>query len=69
MPTCRWTRTRCRGWALANGWSGKNPEKLARYVRDIKSGKRPRAKRMLKPGFVDRMRERATVNGADDKNE
>lgn len=55
-----------QGWALAHGWSGKNPERLAQYVRDINSGKRPWAKQMLNPGFVDRMRERAMANGDDD---
>lgn len=31
-----------QGWALANGWSGKNPARLATYVVDINAGKRPR---------------------------
>ena len=30
------------GWALANGWSGKNPAKLAKYADEINGGKRPR---------------------------
>jgi hypothetical protein len=30
------------GWALADGWSGKNPTKLARYAEEINAGKRPR---------------------------
>jgi hypothetical protein len=56
-----------QGWALAHGWSGKNPERLAQYARDINSGKRPRTKRVLNPDFVDRMRDRATASGTDDK--
>jgi hypothetical protein len=56
-----------QGWAPAHGWSGRNPQRVAQYVRDINSGKRPRAQRMFSPDFVDRMRERATANGADDK--
>lgn len=58
-----------QGWTLAHGWSGKNPGRLAQYVRDINSGKRPRSQRVLNPEFVSRMRERATANGADDKTE
>lgn len=57
-----------QGWALAHGWSGKNPERLAQYVRDIDRGKRPRARRVLNVDFVSRMREQAS-HGADDKNE
>lgn len=30
------------GWALANGWSGKNPARLAKYADEIDGGKRPR---------------------------
>lgn len=30
------------GWALANGWSGKNPARLAKYAEEINGGKRPR---------------------------
>lgn len=58
-----------QGWVLAHGWSGKNPERLAQYVRDINSGKRPRAQRVLNSDFVDRMRERAAANATDDKDE
>lgn len=31
------------GWALANGWSGKNPARLANYAEGINGGKRPRS--------------------------
>lgn len=58
-----------QGWVLAHGWSGKNPERLAQYVRDINSGKRPWAQRVLNSDFVDRMRERAAANGIDDRDE
>jgi hypothetical protein len=56
-----------QGWFLAHGWSGKNPERLAQYVRDINSGKRPQARRVLKSDFVDLMRERAAAIGIDEK--
>ena len=48
-----------QGWALANGWSGDNPKRLARYVKDINSGKRPRTRSPVPPDFIDRMRDRA----------
>lgn len=48
-----------QGWALAHGWSGKNPERLARYVADIHSGKRPRSRTPLRADYVDNLRHRA----------
>ncbi|MER7724696.1 hypothetical protein [Streptomyces sp. NPDC096323] len=51
-----------QGWALAHGWSGKNPERLARYVEDINAGKRPRCRPMLRPDYVDSLRRRAADN-------
>jgi hypothetical protein len=45
-----------QGWALANGWSGKNPERLAKYVDDINSGKRPRSRRALPADYIDSLR-------------
>ncbi|MFT9785984.1 hypothetical protein ACMZ5E_07090 [Streptomyces rhizosphaericola] len=48
-----------QGWALAHGWSGKNPERLAKYVEDINAGKRPRCRPMLRPDYVDSLRRRA----------
>lgn len=30
------------GWALAHGWSGKNPARLAKFADEIDGGKRPR---------------------------
>jgi hypothetical protein len=53
-----------QGWALANGWSGQNPQRLADYVRDINNGKRPRARRILREDFVERLRRR--LAGEDD---
>lgn len=47
-----------QGWALAHGWSGKNPERLAQYVRDITAGKRPRTRSVLRPGYVDTLRKK-----------
>lgn len=48
-----------QGWALANGWSGKNPQRLADYIRDINSGKTPRVRMVLRDDFVGRMERRA----------
>jgi hypothetical protein len=48
-----------QGWTLANGWSGKNPERLAKYVEDINAGKRPRCSRVLRADYVDDLRRRA----------
>lgn len=48
-----------QGWVLANGWSGKNPERLAKYVRDINAGTRPRCRRVLRADYVDLLRGRA----------
>lgn len=47
-----------QGWALAHGWSGKNPSRLAKYVEDINGGKRPRCNRVIRSDYVDRLRER-----------
>lgn len=52
------------GWALAHGWSGDNPKRLAQYVRDIKGGKRPRTRSVIRAGYVDILRER--VESGDD---
>jgi hypothetical protein len=51
-----------QGWALAHGWSGKNPERLAKYVEDINAGKRPRCRPMHRPDYVDSLRRRAADN-------
>ena len=47
-----------QGWALAHGWSGKNPERLAKYVDDINAGRRPRARPVLREDYVDALRRR-----------
>jgi hypothetical protein len=52
-----------QGWALANGWSGKNPERLAKYVADINAGKRPRYSPVLRADYVDDLRRRAADGG------
>lgn len=54
-----------QGWALAHGWSGKNPERLAQYVRDINSGKRPRIRNGVRADYVNILRERVE-SGSDD---
>lgn len=48
------------GWALAHGWVGKNPGRLAKYVEDIHAGTRPRYRNVLRSDFVDDLRRRAT---------
>ncbi|MEU8366999.1 hypothetical protein [Micromonospora tulbaghiae] len=48
-----------QGWALANGWSGRNPERLAKYVEDINAGKRPRCRNVIRADYVDYLRRRA----------
>jgi hypothetical protein len=45
------------GWALAHGWSGKNPERLAKYVTEISAGKRPRCRRVLGTDYITRLRQ------------
>ncbi len=57
-----------QGWALANGWSGKNPERLAKYVSDINAGKRPRSNSVMRADYVDMLRERV-AGGAEDGDE
>ncbi|MFI7123033.1 hypothetical protein [Amycolatopsis sp. NPDC049868] len=52
------------GWSLANGWSGKNPQRLGQYVRDINAGKRPRCRAILRADYADYLRRRAA--GDDD---
>lgn len=51
------------GWALAHGWSGKNPQELANYVRRITRGERPRARARQREGFVEVLRRRAEKGG------
>lgn len=53
-----------QGWALANGWSGKNPARLAKYVDDINAGKRPQCSRVVRSDYIDTLRRRAA--GQDD---
>ncbi|MDP9818290.1 hypothetical protein [Spirilliplanes yamanashiensis] len=48
-----------QGWALAHGWSGKNPVRLAGYVQDINAGKRPRCRSVLRADYIDHLRRRA----------
>lgn len=55
-----------QGWALAHGWAGKNPERLAQYVRDINSGKRPRARHVLRADYIDYLRQKLASGDAPD---
>jgi hypothetical protein len=55
-----------QGWALAHGWSGKNPAHLAQYMRDINNGKRPRARRVLRQDYIEMLRKRITSSDDGD---
>lgn len=50
-----------QAWALTHGWSGKNPQRLAKYVQDINAGKRPRCSRTLRADYIDHLRQRAAA--------
>lgn len=52
-----------QGWALANGWSGDNPKKLADYVKTINDGGRPRYRHVIVANFVDNLRQEAEGHG------
>jgi hypothetical protein len=54
-----------QSWALAHGWSGKNPERLAQYVRDINAGKRPRSRNVIRADYVETLKRRAAEGGED----
>ncbi|OYN77045.1 hypothetical protein [Mycolicibacterium sphagni] len=54
-----------QGWALAHGWSGKNPALLAKYVEEINGGKRPRCSRVIRSDYIDHLRERVAAGGKD----
>lgn len=54
-----------QGWALAHGWSDKNPARLAQYVHDINAGKRPRTRSVIRAGYVDMLRERIESGSAN----
>ncbi|WP_306211078.1 hypothetical protein [Actinoplanes sp. RD1] len=47
-----------QAWALTHGWSGKNPQHLRDYVSAINNGKRPRIEHVLRPDYVDLLRQR-----------
>ena len=55
-----------QGWVLTHGWSGKNPERLAQYVRDINGGKRPRAQRAFRPDYIETLRKRIASSSDGD---
>lgn len=55
-----------QGWVIANGWSGKNPQHLAKYVNDIHAGKRPRSSWVLRPDYIDTLRRRAAGGDRDE---
>lgn len=56
-----------QGWALAHGWSGKNPALLAKYVEDVNGGKRPRCNRVIRSDYIDHLRARVAGGVNDDE--
>ena len=58
-----------QGWALANGWSGSNPQRLAQYVADVNAGKRLRHGQVLRADYVDHLRRRLAAGTQDDNGE
>lgn len=46
-----------QGWALAHGWSGRNPSLLAKFVEEIQAGKRPRCNKVLRPDYISILRQ------------
>jgi len=50
-----------QGWALAHGWAGKNPQRLAEYVRDINAGKRPRVTRTIRADYIRGLEQQVAV--------
>jgi hypothetical protein len=57
-----------QGWALANGWTGKNPRRLAKYADDINRGKRPRARSILRRDYIDYLKEKAADEQSNEDN-
>ena len=55
------------GWAVANGWSGRNPALLADYAQRIMRGSRPRSRRKRDMNFVERMRQEAVTSTSQDR--
>lgn len=52
-------------WAVAHGWTGRNPTHLEKYVAAINAGSRPRIRREIRPDYIDVLRTRAAEAGAD----
>lgn len=50
-----------QAWAITHGWSGKYPQRLAKYVQDINAGKRPRCSRVLRADNIGHLRQRAVA--------
>ncbi|MGM9473497.1 hypothetical protein ACS5PJ_16025 [Pseudarthrobacter sp. YS3] len=55
------------GWSIVNGWSGNNPSRLAKYVRDINDGKRPQSRSTIRPDYLDTLKKRAEDNSTRDE--
>lgn len=47
------------GWAVAHGWTGRNPAHLEKYVSAINKGSRPRTSRPVQSDYIEALRARA----------
>jgi hypothetical protein len=54
-----------QGWAVAHGWSGKNPALLAKYVEEINGGKRLRCIRAIRSDYIDYLRDQVAGDGEE----
>lgn len=57
--------TTLKGWAVANGWTGKNPHRLSTFADDIKAGKRPRANYCLRDDYISDLKKRLERTNSD----
>lgn len=46
-------------WAIAHGWTGRNPAQLEKYVSAINRGSRPRTRRGIREDYIDYLRAQA----------
>lgn len=53
------------GWAIAHGWTGRNPGQLEKYIEAIQRGSRPRVRRDLRAGYVDYLKSEAAEHKQD----
>lgn len=46
-------------WAIAHGWTGRNPAQLEKFVSAINRGSRPRTRRRIREDYIDYLRAQA----------